>query len=397
MIDYSDIGYLKRQGIRDLQQEIIIPVSAGLFLYSSNGMNTTVQNCAGEREEGVEMKKVVYNALYCNGKVVSAPNLKVCGGVDNYIKQSFVSLKSAKISNPDVEVCLITNQALPKVYTELFENNGIKIVIVPFDDYRVPKGWRWEYAFYKLKALDYMANEFDAEYLLGLDVDTYVPLSLNGFWDECAAEELILFSLPNDSLERGRRQMGSDYQMLMKTMKREFIVQYGGEFLGGSSKALQNLSKEISWIYTIIKENGFCVDNNYGDEALLSMAAHRIKVRSAFPYVRRYWSRRTWYDVDSAWVYVPVWHLPTEKNYGLNIIFERLSRNKKVSIKQAAKIFNLPIQRKYNFSMLKYYIYNILRRSVWWRSAVADGRYNLFMETVDCSQNETDEGNPERT
>lgn len=309
------------------------------------------------------MKKVVYNALYCNDKIVNAPNLNIRGAAENYLKQSFVSLKSTKISNPDVEICLVTNQALPKKYEELFVDNGIEIIIVPFDNYRVPQGWRWEYAFYKLKALDYMANEFGADYLLGLDTDTYVPLPLDGFWDECISDVPILLPLPCNSMDSERRQICIDYEKLTKVTKREFIVQYGGEFLGGSSKALQKLSKEIYSLYVLMKENNFSVDENHGDEAFLSMAAHSIIVHPAIPYVRRYWSRRKWYEVDSVWSIVPVWHLPSEKNYGLNIVFEKLRKNQKLSVKRAAKIFNLPIQRKYNLAMLRYYLYNFMRRS----------------------------------
>lgn len=104
------------------------------------------------------MEKIVYNALYCVNDIANAPNLKIGGGAENYIKQSFVSLKSAKSSNPDIDVCLVTNQSLPKKYKELFEHNGIKVVIVPFDEYQVPEEWKWKSAFYKLKVLDYMTN-----------------------------------------------------------------------------------------------------------------------------------------------------------------------------------------------------------------------------------------------
>lgn len=308
------------------------------------------------------MKKIVYNALYCDDMDVKTPNTNIRGGAENYIKQSFVSLKSALINNSDIEAVLVSNQPLPKPYNELFEMNGIKVEIVLFDDFCVPTDWRWEYAFYKLKVLDYMSHNAEADYLLGLDTDTYVALNLEGFWDECGSDNPILSPLPFDSTEGGRRQISDDYERIFKLNKREYIVQYGGEFLGGSSVALQKLAEEVKFIYRSIREMNFEVDKNSGDEAFLSMAAHKLACNPAVPYVRRYWSRRKWYEVDSAWFFVSVWHLPSEKNYGLNIMYEWLKEDKKFTIEQAAKLFNLPVQKKYNFSMIRYYLYNLMLR-----------------------------------
>lgn len=308
------------------------------------------------------MRKIVYNALYCSENNILSPNTKIRGGVVNYTKQSFVSLKSTKISNPGVDVYLVTNQQLPKQYMTLFSESDIKVIIVPFDDFIVPEKWRWAYAFYKLHILYFMSHGFDNCFMLGLDTDTYVPLSLSGFWDECGADRPILLPMPFDSQENGRKQINKDYQKIFNLSEYPHIVQWGGEFLGGSSVALRSLSEKIKEIYNSIKDSGFQIDDGHGDEAIISMAADRLKCVPAVPYVRRYWSRRKWYEVDSAWFYVPVWHLPSEKNYGFNIMFSKLEKEKHISLCQAAHIFNLPVQHKYSVRMLKYYLYNILYR-----------------------------------
>lgn len=310
------------------------------------------------------MKRVVYNALYYLDEKIKSPNTKIKGGVESYLKQSFVSLKSCKLSNPEVETCLVTNSALPKEYDELFRSNGIEVKVVDYDDFVMPDKFKWSYAFYKIKALEYMVNNSGAAYLLGLDTDTYVASSLEEFWKECDPDKPILYSLPITSSAQSRAQIGRDYKRLLKKDKVEYCLQYGGEFLGGSKKALQELCINLHRIYDAVVENDFFIDVDSGDEALLSMAAHTMSCLSAMPYIRRYWGRRKCYDVDSVWHFIPVWHLPAEKNYGFNVMFNRLRRGNSCEIRNAAKLFNLPMQKKYSISMIKYYVYNYVHRKI---------------------------------
>lgn len=307
------------------------------------------------------MKKLIYNAFYYNKAKVKAPNLKIKGGVDNYLKNSFVSLKTAKIMNPECTVAIITNMELPDKYQELFEDNGIETIIVPFDNYRVPKTFKWEYAFYKLKILDYMANEKEYDLFLGVDTDTYFSGSVDLLWDECLFDFPVLYSLSCTIQEKVRETIISDYAHLFGTRKP--VIQYGGEFIAGSKKALKLLSDEVRRVYEEIRRRDFCISPDSGDEAILSMAAYNLKIQDGSAFVRRYWGRRAFYGVDSVWRYIPVWHLPAEKNYGLLKMYDRLVRaNSLPSIEQAAKQFNLPFQHKYSPAMLKYYVYSLKAR-----------------------------------
>ncbi len=58
------------------------------------------------------------------------------------------------------------------------------MIRVPFDRYRFPKGFKWEYTFYKLKVLEYMVNESNYDCLLSVDTDTYFSGSVLYLWDE---------------------------------------------------------------------------------------------------------------------------------------------------------------------------------------------------------------------
>ena len=161
--------------------------------------------------------------------------------------------------------------------------------------------------------------------------------------------------------DRVRSAIIADYEKLFDTRKP--VIQYGGEFIAGSKKTIKLLSDEIKKVYSEICNRDFCISPDSGDESILSMAAYNMKILDGSAYVRRYWGRRAFYGVDSVWQYIPIWHLPAEKNYGLANMFEKIVHTGRLpSIELAARQFNLPFQYKYNLSMLKYYAYSLVRR-----------------------------------
>ncbi len=309
------------------------------------------------------MKKIIYNAFFAEGDNVKSPNFKINNyGSDknNYLKTSYVSLRSAKLSNPDIDVALVTNQPLEPSVDILFKQAGIKVFIVPFLKYRMPKDFQWEYAFYKLQALDYMLTEEEYDDYLALDIDTYIHSDLSEFWKECEYGLPILYPLTASGQERDRGRIETDYQKLFEEKKA--IPQMGGEFIGGSREALIKLLNEISQIYQKIEESDFNINKLLGDEALLSIAASSIATLSARPFVGRYWVRR-YYDADFQCFNIPIWHLPSEKNYGLLKAFDIMQKDDRLlTQKEAMRLFNLPKQQKYNLSMLKYYIFKIIHK-----------------------------------
>lgn len=304
------------------------------------------------------MKKLIYNALYFVESRVKSPNQK-SRGVDEYIKSSFVSLYSAKSTNPDCDVALICNNPLPKYYSELFKKHNISTIIVEFDNYMMPSNFKWEYAFYKLKALQYVVKNTEYDFLLGVDTDAYFTDNLKYLWNECEFNFPLLYVLGASMNHPVRMDIMNDYFRLYD--KKENILMMGGEFIAGSKVALKALIENIDKTYDLIQKSGYSINETSGDEAIISIAAHHMKTISAAPYIRRYWTRRAFYDADTSWGRIPVWHLPAEKNYGLIKVFEYFLRKKKLPTKRyCIKIFNLPVQKRYTISMIKYYLYSIL-------------------------------------
>lgn len=279
--------------------------------------------------------------------------------MENYLKYCYVSLMSAKITNPDCEIALVANHPIPDKFEHLFSEHGIKIVSVPFDNYRVPDTFKWELAFYKLKVIEYMAEQAEYDFYLGVDTDTYFSGYLDELWEECSSNLPVLYPLAASPNEPTRKYIRENYKKIFG--KDEPIIQIGGEFLAGSLQAFQKLADQNRFIYNTIREKDFPISTDSGDEALLSMSASNFSFLPALPYVRRYWGRKAYYNVDSAWDHIPIWHLPAEKNYGLDIMYRYIIKKGRLPApKEAARMFNLPCQNKYSISMIKYYIYRLL-------------------------------------
>ena len=304
---------------------------------------------------------VIYNAFYQRDEQIKSPNLCVSGGGETYLKMAFVSLKTAKINNPDCSVVLVTNESLSDGFLELFNKADIGINYVPLKKFIMPSNFEWEFAFYKLEALDYIVSQEKYDNILALDTDTYVNGNLNALWDECVYDIPLLMPLNVGCKSPVRNSIIKDYQKLSHVNYP--VTQFGGEFIAGSRGALKIFIENVDALYDEIKHNNFDISENSGDEALISMAMAKESYNNAGSFIQRYWTRRAFYNASSNWEWTPIWHLPAEKNYGLLIMYKYLTKNNKMpSADYAARLFNLPCQNKYSLSMIRYYIYNIVRR-----------------------------------
>lgn len=287
------------------------------------------------------MDNLIFNAFYSvNGKSKSINNTN-SSAISAYLKNSMVSLYSAKINNPDCKVVLYTNEQVP----DEFEKYGIEIRILPFNDYKMPDGFKWSYAYYKLCCLKDAVNREENDNILLLDTDTYIPYPLKSLWLELKISDSIMLYNTQHNIEHPvRQQICTDYNKIYGGGNA--IPQYGGEFVAGSINGLKELINTIDNVYTEIKLHDFDISDDAGDEELLSMAAFRYckKIQDASPYIQRYWTRST-YLVSTNWKIdnVLVWHLPAEKNLGLCDIYKYIRRTGSIpEIKTAASLCNLP-------------------------------------------------------
>lgn len=109
----------------------------------------------------------------------------------NYIKNSAVSLISAKINNPSAEVALCTNTSIPEKFKKLFNTHGIKIILIEFDLFSFDTDMSWFLAFYKLNVLYKLVQQGEYDNIVLIDTDTVVVNSFDSIWSECTSNILI--------------------------------------------------------------------------------------------------------------------------------------------------------------------------------------------------------------
>lgn len=266
------------------------------------------------------MKNLIMNAFAIKENYATSMQL---GGsadaavLDIYMKNIFVSLKSAKTHNPQDDVLLVTNLPLPEQYQTLFGANGIGVKVIPFDTFVMPKEFVWSLAFFKLCALDYIIQHEQYERIVLLDADTVTMHPYTDMWKE-AEHGVLLFEVGHSYSHPDRRAITEAYRRLYHD-EHGSIVHIGGEYICGRREYLAEFMKVCRQIYEDMKADGFSIFDHAGDEFIISVAAYKItNVINAAPYIFRYWTEE-FYLVSTNTTANPVciWHLPSEKETGM--------------------------------------------------------------------------------
>ena len=139
-----------------------------------------------------------------------------------YLKNTSVALVSAKRYNKDAEVVFATNlseQEIPEEIRNIFERENIRVITIPYDEFRFPAEYMWSLAFYKLCVLKHICNE-GFEKLIYLDTDVYIQDNLESIWRE-TENKILLYDI-NHGLGV------EDYKILCSEVK-NFVCGGGGD------------------------------------------------------------------------------------------------------------------------------------------------------------------------
>lgn len=290
------------------------------------------------------MRNLIFNALaFKEGFDTSTQIKNYNNKLETYIKNSFVSLKSAKINNNDVDTVLFTNFDFPLEYKDIFEKNDIKVIKIDFFNFVLPKEFIWSLAFFKLEALDYAVKKLDYDNYLLLDTDTFVINELNDLWEECY-DGILLYDLDHRVSHPHREEIYNNMNKYKKNAKK--INHYGGEFIAGNRVHLLNMINELKIEYINMIDNKNIVDKSLGDEYLISISADKCTdiVIRANKYIYRYWTS-LFYLVSTNYIHnaVDIWHLPQEKELGMIWLYNYYRKNNEFpSIRRSAKKFGFP-------------------------------------------------------
>lgn len=262
-----------------------------------------------------------------------------------YMKNIVVALCSAKIHNPDDEVMLIANKEPAKEYADILASRDIKVSVVDFDDFLMPKEFPWALAFYKLCALKY-AVTLDYDKILLIDSDTVTMKNFDSMWKE-AEYGLLLYSVNHDFDHKDREVQREAYRKLFPDDNKN-IVHYGGEFICGKRDVLKDFVDECHMIYEFIAKNNYDVNKAIGDEMILSAAAVAMREKNVLyeggAYIYRYWTDNRFYLISTNTVSNPVciWHIPSEKDRGFIWLYNYYRKNNSFpSAEKTAKIMGI--------------------------------------------------------
>jgi len=238
-----------------------------------------------------------------------------------YLKNLMVSLASAKMLNPDDDVCLCTNIDLPGDWNARFQKAGITVLKREFDSFVLPDKFQWSLAFYKMCVLNGLVKEGGYDRYLLLDADTYTTHDYKDLWAE-ADKGIVLYPLGHTYSHPDRDVIRRDFERLCPEEAKVLpITHYGGEFVCGTKEALVRFMDVCLDLFAKASGNNFDVEATIGDESLWSIAAallyKEIPVIPATPYIFRFWTE-DFYLVSTVTVSNPVsiWHLPAEKDKG---------------------------------------------------------------------------------
>ncbi len=278
-----------------------------------------------------------------------------------YLKNIFVALTSAKLYNPNDDVCLVTNCELPKIWQERLWAEGLLIQRVPFDTFEFPREFPWALAFYKLCALQAMTKQHpEYAHILLLDADTYTTRSYEELWQE-ADFGVLLFPVGHSFRHPDREAIRRDFAGLFpKESNTRNLIHYGGEFVTGTPGNLKKYLGFCETVYERIKAADYRIEANAGDETIWSIAAvlagEGMPVIGAGAYLFRFWTG-DFYLTSTVTVSNPVciWHIPNEKGTGFLHLYAYYQKHGRFpDVGQAMAVFGIRrAKRPLNFYTLR--------------------------------------------
>lgn len=268
-------------------------------------------------------------------------------GMEIYLKNSFVCLKSVKLNNPSVHCILVVDYDLPDRWEKQFQSNGIEIAKVEFGKFQISDEFDWGIVQYRYDVMQYLCQRLEkSDNVIMLDTDVICVGDLDPVFEEITYR-VCLYDVQHSKKAKDRKFILDNYLKIYSDKQHCELIHYGGEFIGANGKYLKLLldaSKEVMQL-----SNSVSGLENFNDEHITSIAVYnnwnKIPVNNANAYIYRYWTHPDMYLVSTNYIYNPVvlWHLPFEKNRGFLFVYEYLTtKNKMPSNVYLARLFGFP-------------------------------------------------------
>lgn len=240
-----------------------------------------------------------------------------------YLKNSILSLISARLSNPDSDVALCTNIETPQWYSEMAKAKGIKIIKVPFDKFSFDKDTRWSLTFYKLCVLEYLLCNTSYSYFCMLDVDTLVVNSMKSMWKE-SEYGVLMYENFRPYYHDMKTQIRDEFKRVYPEVNVGNAAYWNGGEVAADRLHMELLMEQCTLIYKRLVEKKF--QTQFGDE-FFWFVVDKLKqglIFSGNAYFEHFWTENGYYVVSTEYIYEkkPVLHFPNEKTKGLLKLFD---------------------------------------------------------------------------
>lgn len=257
------------------------------------------------------------------------------GGYATYLKNVCVACFSAKRNNPSDEVVFATNlmrDSLPAEMKRVLESESIKIMTIPFNEFRFDNNYTWGLAFYKLCVLKHL-SEMEYSNICYLDADVYVQGNFHYIWKE-SEKKVLLYDINHGLQVEHYKEICEQFKEFLG--KTEYLTHYGGEFFSATRDKAKRFIAECEKIFNEMQDKQFYTDK--GDEFIVSIAANRMpgEIKNAGAYIYRFWTGLSFRLISSCYTRILALHLPAEKERGMVRVYNRyvrkgiLPRSKKV-------------------------------------------------------------------
>jgi hypothetical protein len=264
----------------------------------------------------------------------------------NYWQCAVVFFASSVRCNPDAEHVLFTNDTKAIQYKGrdlklLVEEFGVKIEMLPFTIFRPPVKYSslFTNAFYKFDVMQALGVESDDAIIL-LDADCVWSRSGEIAENDIDTGEVLLYDVHGeiDPDKRVDGMSSHDRAALYKVIHPDYPVSapvhIGGEIIGGKARHFKLLSDQLLKSYTHIL-NKFGENPPHfadgrkifdGNENLGSMVFNMnlVSWKNAGASIKRIWTGYAFKNVEPGDLEIPIWHVPSEKLFGIPILFKKV-------------------------------------------------------------------------
>lgn len=255
-----------------------------------------------------------------------------------YWKCVVVFFASSVRNNPEAHHLLFTNvDQLPRLgqfdMEQFLTQMGVEIVTIPFT-YVPPKGFfgTWNSTFYKFDVLRYFAKNSEANrQYMNLDSDCIWVNSVDRLSHAIDRDGVINYDLNLEADDEINGWSRTD----LKTIYPQLGIQelpdaphyYGAELIAANSENIQKLADEIDAIWKTSLARFQAEQPKFNtEEQMLSFAYYKLgcATGSANPYIKRIWTSPRFHNTCEEDLSLDIWHLPSEKRYGIKRLFEQV-------------------------------------------------------------------------